>query len=136
MNFYIGSGMKNRELVNYYSKILKEKGWNQTYNWAENDGEETLEDMIEYAKLESQAIVNSDVVIVLLPAGRGTHVELGMALALDKKIFLCSESKEEFNIENTVPFYELPNITKLIGTADQNIKEITTVEKQLKRSIY
>ena len=136
MNFYIGSGMKNRELVNYYSKILKEKGWNQTYNWAENDGEETLEDMIEYAKLESQAIVNSDVVIVLLPAGRGTHVELGMALALDKKIFLCSESKEEFSIENIVPFYELTNITKLIGTADQNIKEITTVEKQLKRSIY
>ena len=44
MNFYIGSGMKNRELVNYYSKILKEKGWNQTYNWAENDGEETLEE--------------------------------------------------------------------------------------------
>ena len=36
MNFYIGSGMKNCELVNYYSKILKEKGWKHTYNWAKN----------------------------------------------------------------------------------------------------
>ena len=30
---------------------------------------------------------------------------LGMALALNKKIFLCSETKEEFNMKNTVNFY-------------------------------
>jgi len=36
MKFYVGSGMKNCELVNYYAKILKKNGWNQTYNWVEN----------------------------------------------------------------------------------------------------
>ena len=36
MNFYIGSGMKNCELVNYYAKELKRNDWNQTYNWVEN----------------------------------------------------------------------------------------------------
>lgn len=125
MNFYIGSGMKNCELVNYYAKILKENDWKQTYNWVENINEDvSIEDMTVYAKLESQGIIDSDVVIILLPAGRGAHIELGMALALNKKIFLCSATKEEFSIENTVAFYGLPNIIQLIGTADDNKMKI------------
>lgn len=125
MKFYIGSGMKNCELVNYYSKILKEKGWEQTYDWVKNVSDDvSIDDMIGYAKLEKQAIVSSDVVIILLPAGRGAHIELGMALALGKKLFLCSTTKEEFSIENTVAFYELPNVVKLIGDASKNLEEI------------
>lgn len=125
MNFYIGSGMKNCELVNYYAKILKENDWKQTYNWVENINDDvSIEDMTAYAKLESQGIIDSDVVIILLPAGRGAHIELGMALALNKKIFLCSATKEEFSIENTVAFYGLPSIVQLVGNADENIKQI------------
>lgn len=126
MKFYIGSGMKNCELVNYYSKILEENGWKHTYNWAKNiNRDETIEDLIEYSKLEQQGIIDSDVVIILLPVGRGTHIELGMALALNKRIFLCSETKEEFSIENTVNFYQLPSIVRLVGTVDENLKEIS-----------
>jgi len=125
MKFYIGSGFKNCELVNYYSKKLEENGWKHTYNWAKNfSGDETIEDLIKYSKLEQQGIIDSDVVIILLPAGRGTHIELGMALALNKKIFLCSATEEEFSIENTVNFYQLPNIVRLVGTSDENINEI------------
>ncbi len=79
---------------------------------------------MEYAKSEFQGIIDSDVVIILLLAGRGTHIELGMALALNKKVYLCSLTEEEFSVENTVVFYELPNITHLVGTADENIKII------------
>lgn len=125
MNFYIGSGMKNCDLVNYYSKILEENGWKHTYNWTKNiHDDETIEDLIKYSKLEQQAIIDSDVVVILLPAGRGTHIELGMALALNKEIFLCSETKEEFSMGNTVNFYQLPNIIRLVGTPDENLKKI------------
>jgi len=129
MKFYIGSGMKNCELVNYYANMLKENGWEQTYDWIKTISDDvSLEDMIKYATLESQGIVDSDVVIILLPAGRGAHIELGMAMALNKKIFLCSTTKEEFSIENTVAFYELSKIIKLVGTTDENIKEIVKSE--------
>lgn len=125
MKFYIGSGIKNHELVNLYSKQLKEHGWIQTYDWVENiHNEISKEDLIKYAQLELQGIVDSNVVIILLPAGRGAHIELGMAIALNKKIFLCSSTKEDFNIENTVAFYELPNIIQLKGSINENIKEI------------
>jgi len=36
MKFYVGSGIKNCELVNYYAKLLKENGWEQTYDWVKN----------------------------------------------------------------------------------------------------
>ena len=125
MKFYIGSGFKNCELVNYYSKILEENRWEHTYNWAKNiSNDETIEDLIEYSKLEQNGIIEADVVIILLPAGRGTHIELGMALALNKKIFLCSATKDEFSIENTVNFYQLPNIVRLVGTSSENINQI------------
>lgn len=125
MKFYVGSGMKNCELVNYYAKLLKESGWEQTYDWVKNVSDDvSKDDMIKYASLESQGIVDADVVIVLLPGGRGAHIELGMAMALNKKIFLCSTTEEEFSIENTVAFYELPKIIQLVGNAEDNVKRI------------
>lgn len=125
MKFYIGSGFKNCELVNYYSKVLQENGWEHTYNWTKNiSNNPTVEDLIKYSKLEQNAIIDADVIIILLPAGRGTHIELGMALALNKKIFLCSASEDEFSIENTVNFYQLPQIKRVVGNADDNIEQI------------
>lgn len=126
MKFYIGSGFKNVELVNEFSKKLQNHGWEHTYNWTENLKEnETIEDLIEYSKLEQKGIEEADVVIIILPAGRGTHIELGMAIALKKKIYLYSSKKEEFDIENTVNFYQLPSIEKIVGEIDDAINEIT-----------
>ena len=128
MYFYIGSGFKNCELVNYYSKILEENGWHHTYNWSKNiTGDETIEDLVQYSKLEQQGIIDSNVVIILLPAGRETHIELGMALALNKKIFLCSTTEDEFTIQNTVNFYQLPQVNKLVGTHDEMISQILKI---------
>ena len=129
MKFYIGSGMKNWELVNNYAKLLKENGWEQTHDWVKNISDDiSRDDMIKYASLESQGVADADVVIMLLPGGRGAHIELGMAMALNKKIFLCSTTEEEFSIENTVAFYELPKITQLVGNVEDNVKKIIELQ--------
>lgn len=129
MKFYIGAGMKNWELVNNYAKLLKENGWEQTHDWVKNISDDiSRDDMIKYASLESQGVADADVVIMLLPGGRGAHIELGMAMALNKKIFLCSTTEEEFSIENTVAFYELPKITQLVGNIEDNVKKILELQ--------
>ena len=121
--------MKNCELVNDYAKVLNDNGWEQTYNWVKNISDDISRDnMIKYASLESQGVADADVVIMLLPGGRGAHIELGMALALNKKIFLCSTTEEEFSIENTVDFYELPKITQLVGNVEDNVKKILELQ--------
>lgn len=129
MKFYVGSGMKNWELVNNYAKLLKKNGWEQTHDWVKNISDDiSRDDMIKYASLESQGVADADVVIMLLPGGRGAHIELGMAMALNKKIFLCSTTEEEFSIENTVAFYELPKIIQLVGNAEDNVKKIIELQ--------
>lgn len=129
MKFYIASGLKNCELVRYYSKRLEANGWEHTYNWTKNIcGKKSMEKLIRYAESEQKGVADADVVILLLPAGRGSHIELGMALAFHKKIFVCSVDKEEFSLENTVNFYQLPGIVQLTGDADENIKEILKIK--------
>lgn len=126
--FYIGTSFKNSDVVNYFSKELEKYGWKHTYNWAENIKErETEEDMIKNSILEENGINESEVVIIILPGGRGTHIELGIAVALNKKIYLCSENKDDFSIENTVPFYESQKIKKIYGTKDEIIKKIIEI---------
>lgn len=133
MKFYIGSGLKNYKLVRYYAKKLEENGWSHAYDWTKHIGNDaTMEELIEYSQLEQQGIVDAEVVIIVTPAGRGTHIELGMALALQKKIFLCAATQETFSVENTVSFYQLPDIVRVVGTADENVKEIITQMECLK----
>lgn len=88
-------------------------------------GQETIEDMIKFSKLERQAINDSDIVIIILPAGRGTHIELGMALAFNKKVVLYSIDGKEFDVENTVNFYQLPEIDKIVGSVEDLVNELT-----------
>ncbi len=85
----------------------------------------TAADLAEYAAREREAIERSDLVILLLPGGRGTHVELGMALALGKKVFLCAGDAEAFAPEDTVAFYHLPGVVRLAGSREENLKEIS-----------
>lgn len=126
MKFYIGSGFKNADLVNEFSEKLQSHGWEHTFNWTKYISDyETIEDLIKYSELEQKGIEESDAVIIILPAGRGTHIELGMAIALNKKIYLYSSQKEEFDIENTVNFYQIPSIQRIVGDIDYAINEIT-----------
>lgn len=125
MRFYIGSGMKHHALVDAYAQRLKENGWEQTYCWTKCIGEDvTLDTLAEYAEKEQQGIADADVVIILLPAGRGAHVELGMALALRKRVFLCAAAEDAFSLDNTVSFYQLPGIIRLVGDCDENVSRI------------
>lgn len=125
MHFYIASALKNAKQVSLYAEKLKACGWHLTYDWTKDiDDEITPKRLAAYAAAEQKALVDSDLVVVVLPAGRGAHVELGMALALHKRIFLCATNETDFQLENTVAFYEMPGIVKLCGTIDENVAAI------------
>lgn len=130
MKFYIGTSFKNLDLMNQVADKLKQQGWIHTYNWAEEaTGEETILDLINYSILERKAIEESDVVIILLPAGRGSHVELGMALALNKQVYLWSENGKEFDPKDTVNFYYTSGIYRVGGKIECAIDKIIELQE-------
>ncbi|MCK1998417.1 group-specific protein [Psychrobacillus psychrodurans] len=132
MKFYIASSFKNIELVRYVSENLKNRGYIHTYDWTVNENVTTLEELKIIGEKEKTAVIEADFVVVILPAGKGSHIELGIAIGNRKNIYLYSQNKEIDNIETTSTFYHLPEIEKCFGTLDELVEIIDS--KSLKLS--
>jgi nucleoside 2-deoxyribosyltransferase len=122
--FYIASSFRNMDAVNYVTKQLMIKGYLHTYDWTKNaqareEKTFTFEDLKEIGQKEKDAVINSDFIVVLLPGGKGTHIELGIALGLGKKTFLYSLDGALDQFEKTSTFYHLPEVEKCYGTLDE-----------------
>ncbi|MBU9711867.1 group-specific protein [Evansella tamaricis] len=122
--FYVASSFKNIDTVGYVSNELINKGYIQTYDWTKNERASTIEDLKEIGRQERKAVMEADFIIVLLPAGKGSHIEFGIALGQGKRIYLYSQNDEVNNFETTSTFYHLSQVEKCIGTIDELIKTV------------
>ena len=121
MKFYIASKLENHEQVKHLANKLKSAGWTHTYDWTVHGSvkESDIKTLQEIGYLEYSGVKEADVVIVLTPQGRGTHVELGMAIALGKQIYLCHSDETYFQCDdNTSAFYWLPQVMRVVGSID------------------
>lgn len=82
--YYIASSLDNADQVRSLKAKLDAAGWEHTYDWTVHGSvqREGAARLAEVADDETDGVLCADVVIVLLPGGRGTHTELGMAVAM------------------------------------------------------
>ncbi|GLV62301.1 hypothetical protein Bmyc01_09710 [Bacillus mycoides] len=112
MKFYIASGFQNKHLVRFVSSQLKEEGWHHTYDWTKNERATNREQLQKIGEEEQKAIREADVFLLILDGGNGSHTEFGMAIALEKKIYVYHEGNP---LQTT--FYHLPEINIFEGDA-------------------
>ena len=95
-------------------EALKSRGWERTYTWTAGDegGPEAYSDI---AIRELRGVLEADVLIVLLPGGYGTHVEIGAALALGKPVILYAPDRDTLDAPYPCPFHYHPNVTLLVS---------------------
>lgn len=124
MKFYIASSFANKDKVREAASLLKQAGHVQTYDWTANLRASSVKELEVYGTLEKKAVLEADFTIVLLPAGKGSHIELGMALGQGKRVYLLSEAEELFDFEVTSTFYYLPEVCILVGELSGNIESI------------
>lgn len=129
MKFYIASSFKNIDTVRYISQILKNKGFIHTYDWTHNDKASSIEQLMYIGKEEKKGVLEADFIVVILPAGKSSHIEFGIALGTGKKVYLYSPNDEINNIETTSTFYHLNEVHKCIGTIQELIETITNEAK-------
>lgn len=101
--FYFSTGVENIAVQRRYVEFLETKGWKQSYDWTVNgvmgpdldakSGAQAIKPSVLIQK-ELEGVERAQVVLVRLPGGRGTHTELGAALALRKPVLLLHESEE------------------------------------------
>lgn len=127
--FYIASSLKNKENVKLISERLKQEGFIHTYDWAQNGQITSIEQLRDIGLKEMNAVKESNFIVVLLPAGKSSHIELGIALGNDIKAYLYSQNDEMNDLENSSSFYHLNGIHKCKGSLEDLITIILKDQK-------
>jgi len=134
MNFYIASRLKNIEQVRYMASILKDNDWTHTCDWTNFDvsSEDNVDFFRAIGEKEYDGVKAADIVIVITPQGQGTHIELGMAIALGKKVYIYHIDDSYFKCDdNTCAFYWLPQVKQITGEMDTAIEVILQENKSI-----
>lgn len=116
--FYLASGLKNMPAAEALLYRLRGLGLECTYNWLAHGSVkgEGPKRMREISGLEIDGVARADFVVVLLPGGRGSHVELGAALGLDKPVFLVAEDEHALKVAGEeCTFHWHPRVTRIVG---------------------
>jgi nucleoside 2-deoxyribosyltransferase len=113
-HFYVSSRKDRSAEADALSEKLKARGWERTYKWTAHGGEGT-DGHAKVALAELEGVQKADVLIVLLPGGFGTHVEIGAALALGKPVILHSPNRETLETPYPCIFHHHPSVKRLIS---------------------
>src|ERR1700676_1642333 len=90
--YYLATAKDRGEELATLVEALKSHGWERRYAWnGEDEGGPAQFSDIAVKKLKG--VADADVLIVLLPGGRGTPVEMGAALALGKPVLIHSPNR-------------------------------------------
>jgi nucleoside 2-deoxyribosyltransferase len=109
------SASKNRSAdANALAAELTECGWHRTYEWKALHNE-NLEQLAAFAVAEMKGVRDADVLIVLLPGGFGTHVEIGAALALGKPVIIHAPDQKTLETPYRCPFHYHPNVKLFVS---------------------
>ncbi|MGG4130493.1 nucleoside 2-deoxyribosyltransferase [Paenibacillus illinoisensis] len=131
MKFYIASSLKNLENVRQVTEGLKARGFQHTYDWTKHSNIDSITKLHQIGQEEISGVLAADIVIIMIPAGKGSHVELGIALGTGKRIYLYSSTNELNEIESTCTFYHVDSVEQRIGSLDDLINSIC-LENQLR----
>lgn len=130
--FYIASGFANKEIVRHAANLLIEKGFNQTFDWTANLRASTIDELQMFGELERTAVLDADFLVVILPGGKGSHVEMGIAAGQRKTVYLLSTAAEFFEFDVTSTFYYLPEVQIHIGPIHDSMDSIIEIESSEK----
>lgn len=112
--FYISTRKDRSAEGEALSHALIEHGWVCTFNWGSLAEPNPL-DLERIALDEIEGVRQSDVLIVLLPGGFGTHVEIGAAIAYGKPIVLHSPSEAVLETPYRCVFHYHPLVKIIVS---------------------
>lgn len=103
MRFYTASSLTNLTLVSRFNQSIRDLGHVVTYDWSTHGASQHAGELADDIRVrlsntamqERDGVVTADIVVVILPGGRGTHVELGMAIASGATILMVVRPEDK-----------------------------------------
>ena len=124
MNFYTASSFRNIKDVRFINDQLIKRGHCLTYDWTQSERVDTPADLQRIGQLELDAVRASDCLILVLPAGKGSHVELGIALTVQIPVFLCMLDPTSWTGSKASTFYHIGDIRPCFGQTEDWVRII------------
>lgn len=118
MKYYIATRLENHAAHNVVRDGLSKLGHEITYDWTTHGPvwRKGVDEICRVALLERDGVESADVVIGLLPGGRGTHAEIGIAIGRRVPIILHHADDSMFGATpETCAFYHAPDTLCLTG---------------------
>jgi len=122
MRFYIATRLERAAEHRIVRDVLIAAGHEITYDWTTHgsvqcDGIARIRDV---AVAETHGVLLANIVIVLLPGGRGTRVELGLAIAAGKDVLLHTTDAGLLDGRSgrTCAFYHHPLVRHVAGALE------------------
>jgi len=136
--FYVASSLTRANEVSALIAAMTEHGWNVTYDWTTHPDLRGLsykggiEARRQCALQEITGITTADLFIQLLPCGRGSYVELGVALARNLPIIVHADSEVDLiaGYRHHCAFLDHPRVQILIGAVTQVVAFAETFRKR------
>lgn len=116
---YIATSLDRAADHNLVRDALAKLGIACSYDWTVHGSvaAQGADRLREVALLELGGVLRADLVIVLLPGGKGTHAELGAALAAGKQVLLHAQDPGDYApFGRTCVFYHHPHVIPLDTT--------------------
>lgn len=134
MKYYIATGFANKECHNHLMRMLEQRGHTITFDWTREEPAVPRGPSVSQriAEMEIQGVVDADFVFVLLPGGKGTHAEIGAALASSTPVVMVPLPQYDQDEHGVSIFYfhrlvwRSINYTSAINYAEEKHKELTS----------
>lgn len=117
MRVYIATRLERAADHRLVRDALAALGHQLTYDWTIHgsvwaDGHDKIRQV---AAAELEGVTSADLVIVLLPGGRGTHTELGAAIAAGRPVLAHTTEPRLIEGPETCAFYHHPLVRLQTG---------------------
>ena len=93
-NVYIASSLNNKDRFRQLRNQLIERGINITYDWTSHGFVDDESELINIALAEVKGVGDSDCVLMITPARKGSHFEFGYAYAKNIPVVILIEEKD------------------------------------------
>jgi len=135
MKYYIATSLKRFKDHNLIRDELNKLGHIITYDWSIHGSVKniSLKRLKEVGEEMINAIKEADFIVVMIPGGKGTHVELGTAIAYNKPIFLHTLDPNLLQLGDQTSAFYYHSLMKPINCSLEKCSEF--IDQHLKTSI-
>lgn len=129
---YIATSLDHEHEYRMLRDELHALGARTTFDWTTGGYDKTdTAKLCEISQAEIADVKQADVVVVILPAGRATHGELAVALALGKPVVLIADPDALEPGPKTCPFYHHPLVVAVFGSIIGVAEKVREIHQEL-----